>query len=132
MTEIVHDFPPNIDKISAALPVKNRDGIVYTYDGVIYFPKGEELPPDLIAHEEVHVSQQADIGADEWWDRYLNDVDFRLAQEVQAYRTQWDYALANYNRSHRRQLLDYICEALASAMYGKIVSKKEARELITR
>jgi hypothetical protein len=131
VSDIVADYPPNIDKIASVLPVKGRDSIVYTYGDTIYFPKGEELPPDLIAHEEVHMGQQASMGKDEWWDRYLKDVEFRLSQEVEAYRVQWQYAMDNYNRSHRRQLLDYICDALSSAMYGKIVSKKEAKGLIT-
>jgi hypothetical protein len=41
----------------------------------------------LHAHELVHCDQMGERGALVWWFHYLTSRDFRLAQEVEAYRT---------------------------------------------
>lgn len=131
--EVVREYPPNIDKIDAVLHVRKQVGIVYAYGGKIYAPdSNNDLPFDIHEHERVHARQHEEHGGSEaWWDRYLSDVQFRLDQEVEAYRAQLAYIDAHYGRQSRRHARDYICSTLASAMYGNLVSKKEAATLLS-
>jgi hypothetical protein len=130
--EVVKEYPPNIDKIDAALHVRKQVGIIYAYGGKIYAPdSSNDLSYDLHEHERVHFQQQERYGGSEaWWDRYLSDVQFRLDQEVEAYRAQLAYVDAHFGRTSRRHARDYICSTLASAMYGNLVSKKQAAALL--
>lgn len=131
MTKIVKAFPPNIDAIRARfgqLPV----GTVFAYGDTIYAPSTTDLPSHLVAHERVHFAQQEKAGGPEaWWQRYLDDARFRLEQEVEAYRVQWA-EIVRLPRDERRELLRHICRSLSGSMYGRLVTKEQARHLITR
>lgn len=74
----------------------------------------------LIAHEMVHVRQQAATGWLAWWWRYLTDESFRLDQELEAYRVQ----LAM--QPHR--LEDFA--AALSTIYCLDITHNEARTLL--
>jgi len=125
---IVRGFPPNIDAIRARLNPGPR--AVYAYGDTIYSPSGTNLPPDLVRHEETHFAQQQRIGGpDAWWEKYLSDPAFRLEQEIEAYRAQYEM-LALLSRKERRQRLAHICKSLSSAMYGRLVTAEQARALI--
>jgi len=139
---VKNERPPNYEQIAAAFNIKGRYGIIFTYGSTIYNPDGEPVSPDLFAHEEVHERQQRDIlalslnrptnGPAEWWDRYIADPEFRLDQEVEAYRAQYKFAQENYGRDQRRALLKHISKALAGPMYGYLMSPDEARRTIQR
>ena len=132
MLKVIVDYPPNIDKIDATLHVKNQQGIIYTYGGTIYSPDGSNLSYDLHVHERVHVYQHGRVGGSEpWWERYLTDVEFRLDQELEAYRAQLEYINENYNRKQRREMADFIASTLASPMYGNLISRKKALKLLS-
>jgi hypothetical protein len=124
--KIVNAYPPNIDKIREVFTLK--PGIVFTYEGKLYNPDGgPTVSDDLLAHEETHVVQQKEIGgSDAWWSKYFVDIDFRLEQELEAYRNQYRYALEHYNRPARRRLLKHISKDLSGVMYGNIISEEEA------
>jgi hypothetical protein len=47
---------------------------------------GHEKSQDLIAHERVHLRQQAQIGFIRYCWKYLKDRDFRYRVEYEAYR----------------------------------------------
>ena len=84
-------------------------------------------------HEQTHAFQQKSsrfFGPEDWWSMYLTDVKFRLAQELEAYRTQYKFIKDTYNRQNRKGLLKKISKDLSSELYGKIVSKEEATDLI--
>lgn len=128
MTRIVRDVPPNYAEIKAAF--NPGPTAVFAYGDTIYSPLSDQLPADLIAHERVHFRQQAELGGpDAWWRRYIDDPQFRLEQEVQAYREQYA-SVAHLPRADRRRLLAEFCRALASRMYGNLVTKERARLLI--
>lgn len=130
MTRVLKTYPPNYEQVCKHIPaVKKNRNIVFTYAPNIYSPAGIELSPDLQAHEEVHIQRQRIPEA--WWDRYLTDVQFRLQEELIAYRAQYQYALKHYGRPMRRKLLSHIASDLSSAMYGNIITKEEAINLIT-
>lgn len=142
--EIIEDWPPNIEKIRAVLPVTRRN--IFAYDGVIYSPGGPELPPWLIAHEEVHFDQQwgMSMSADEngepmncvdvWWDLFLKNPKFRLMQEMPAHQVEWLVwnQSGNRSRNQRRVTLKHMAGRLASPMYGNIISVKDAKREISR
>lgn len=131
MTQVLFEYPPNYEDICAHIPaVKRQPSIVFTYAPTIYSPAGVKLPPDLVVHEEVHIERQTNPA--EWWDRYLTDIEFRLNEELEAYRAQYVWALHNYKRAYRRVLLWSMAKDLSGAMYGKIVTKQEAIKLITQ
>lgn len=129
--KIVKAFPPNYAEINAAFnPPPNA---VFAYGDTIYSPSSDTLSSDLVAHEKTHFVQQAAIGGPEaWWRRYIDEPQFRLEQEIEAYRVQYAYASAvGLARPQRRALLAHICKSLASGMYGRLVTKEQARALVT-
>lgn len=129
--KILHIHPPNIKTIMKKFPdVATIPGIVYTYGNTIYNPSGGDLPDHLIHHERIHIIQQKLITPKVWWQQYLDDENFRLEQELEAYRGQYDFIKIHYNREQRRALLDKLATDLSSGMYGKILDKKMAKELI--
>lgn len=129
--KIVKDYPPNFKEIDAAFGIRKTPGVVFTYGDTIYSPHHTMLPNDLVAHEEVHERQQADMGGPElWWERYLVDPQFRLDQEVEAYRTQLGYAKVHYNRARKRDLMRHVVKTLTSSIYGNIITKAEAERLL--
>jgi len=117
--EIVHTFGP--------LPA----GACFTWGDILYTAKGAFIDPGLELHEETHRAQQARAGGPErWWARYLADPDFRREQEVEAYRKQAALYRVSLPRKMRRPILNRIAKDLASSLYGRIVTKAEAREIV--
>jgi hypothetical protein len=124
---VVVGTPPNYEAIVRAFgPL--RPTVVFAYGDAIYSPSGSNLSPDLIEHEKVHLRQQADVGgAEVWWERYITDPQFRLDQEVEAYRAQVAW---HTDRASRRRCLRRVARDLASPMYGRIVTSAQARQLL--
>ena len=92
-----------------------------------------DVRPDLFAHEETHSNQQMILGPEIWWNAYINDTEFRLSQEVEAYRNQIKYIKEHtreMSRPVRRFAIDTMCKQLASSVYGNIISYKKAKELL--
>lgn len=124
------EFPPNIREIIKKFDLHGFNP-VFTYGDTLYNPTGGEISDDLMAHEETHARQQSVYGVQDWWTRYLKDDTFRMTQELEAYREQYKHACEHYPRAVRRNLLDTISSNLASKLYGQIVKKKQAKELIS-
>lgn len=131
MTRIVKGWPPNITEIRARF--NPPAGTVFAYGDTIYAPHAKgKLPADLVAHESVHFAQQRKAGGPEaWWHRYMTDPRFRLEQEVEAYRVQYAGYIVGLPRARRRELLAHIARSLSSGMYGSLVTKEQARRLVT-
>lgn len=130
---ILKQLPPNYELITRYFPaVKASKSVIFTYGDTIYCPHASpnDLPKDLIAHEVQHTLQQKKLGADAWWNKYCSDVEFRLSQELEAYQVQYAFARDNYGRDYRKAVLNKISKDLSSPIYGKLVSKKDARSLI--
>lgn len=123
---------PLIDRVIEVFPfvAENRDRVVFAYGDDLYNPGGGVITPDLMIHEAVHSLQQID-GPDIWWERYLTDNAFRLAQEVQAYRTQYQfYCSFNKDRNTRSRFLTKIAKDLSSPLYGSLCDFSDAYRLI--
>jgi len=93
---IIVDKPPNFEQIRAAFPNAESPGVLFAFDGNIYNPSGITVPPALIAHEEVHLKRQQALaphatsttqwsGPELWWQKYLEDSEFRYNEELLAH-----------------------------------------------
>lgn len=80
------DFP-YIKEFSKKFVVS--ENTVFAYDNTIFSDK--EVPPDILIHEQEHLRQQNQLGAFKWIEKYLEDADFRLNQELKAFRKQLEF-----------------------------------------
>ena len=126
--QIKQELPPNYEAIKKVLKITKNT--IYCYGDIVYNPSGLPIPDDLMAHEEVHSKQQGEYGIKLWWDRYLDDKEFRLSQEVEAYKAQAKYTLDNYSRPRRREIKKDIITHLSSDLYGNLITKEEAKKII--
>lgn len=130
--KVIHSYPPNYEQIIQAIPdVKNTPTIIFAYGDTLYIPSGATIDDHYMVHEEAHGAEQLQMGVDVWWEHYLAEPRFRLEQELIAYRAQYKDLEANYPRHIRKATLVKISKDLSGAMYGKIVDKNKARQLIT-
>ncbi len=84
--KIITAYPPNWNDIKTIDPPKDA---VFPYGEIIYNPSGEEIPPDIQFHEQIHIKQQkAFPSPDIWWTKWLLDKDFRKEQEEIAFTQQ--------------------------------------------
>lgn len=127
--EIIQGFPPNIEKIVKKFPLKSYNPI-FAYGDKLYNPTGDPISEDLMVHERTHEKQQEMYGVEVWWDKYLEDDTFRLLQETEAYKAQYQYLKSIYSRPARRDALERLASTLASSLYGSLINKKTAKELI--
>jgi hypothetical protein len=127
--KIKKEFPPNMADIEKVFDLEGLSPI-FAYGDTLYNPGGYDIPEDLMVHEETHERQQLGLGPKAWWIKYLNDKEFRLSQEVEAYRAQYAFVKTKYSRQVRRHLLQQMAKNLSSKLYGNIVNKKEAEYLI--
>lgn len=132
--KIVHGWPPNLGQILAVFPGLPR-GVIFTYGDEVYIPEGGFLTRELVAHEGVHVAQQAryEGGPAAWWTMYLADTRFRLEQELEAHRAEYREFLKEDpppSRPRRRRLLKLVARRLAGPLYGNLVTLEQAKELI--
>lgn len=132
MTKIINDYPPNYTDIEAILQSGNN--AVFAYSNIIYNPHAKHVDKYCIAHEKVHFRQQKKIGdVDVWWDQYLSDVNFRVDQEVEAYRAQYRLAkrLNPTKQETNRWYAEQLAKSLSGETYGNCISFDEALKRIT-
>ena len=72
--------------------------------------------------------------AEEWWEKYLTDDDFRLAQELDAYAVQYGYVkeLPQVDAKKSAWFLDRCAETLSSPMYGNLLTFQKAKTAIRK
>ena len=120
--------PEIFDRCAKVFNIKWKDGVIITYGDTIYckYP----LSFGKQQHEHVHIDQQAEYGVEAWWDKYLTDKQFRLDQEVEAYKKEIKY-IRNKVKDYvlKNRLIDSIKD-LSSPMYGTICTKEQAEVLL--
>ncbi len=105
-------------------------GLVFAYYPYIHTYSGK-LDPALLAHELTHLKRQENTGPEWWWDKYLNDVEFRLKEELLAYRAQYQYVLKNYKKNSHYFNLKFFAECMADKnIYGFDISVVDAMNKI--
>lgn len=108
-----------------------ESNIVFAYDGQI-MTNGGIVTEDLVAHETTHFDQQEKVGgSDNWWRKYLEDEKFRFEQELEAYRNQYQFIkMISRDQKFINNNLAFFAEALSGPIYGNMVSKDVAYNLI--
>lgn len=116
--------PPNWEKLVALFGVDWKYTVV-TWGDTVHAAR--PLTPDLEVHEAVHVRQQAEIGVMAWWKRFYEDPAFRLEQELEAYRAQFEFIRKCSNdRNQIFKIRDRIASDLAGHIYGNCISYEDA------
>lgn len=138
--KIIQADPPNIEEIDAAFKVRaSGKKIFYCYGDTIYNPFNIAIPPAIMDHEKVHSFRQ-NGQPQEWWHSYINDLKFRLNEEILAHRAeaQWWARQPDTNKSIPgfRSLVDFhmiqIAKRLSSPLYGSMISFSAAKKEVAR
>jgi hypothetical protein len=133
--QIKNEYPPAEiwDRVKACVHVEEGAEILFTYGDTVYNPTGIPIDQFLEHHEAQHVAQQAAMGKDEWWDRWLKEPAFRAEQEAQAYAAQYSlYCKYRADRNVRAKYLHAISNHLASGLYGLTMNQNDARAAILK
>lgn len=130
--KILHELPPNYAQLCAAFPaIVNEPNAIFAYGFYIYNPGGRPLPPYKMVHEMVHGQQQLEVGVEWWWDRYMEDKDFRLQEEIPAHHADYKSFCRHYkDRNQQNDYLNHLAELLSSELYGNLIVANEAKYVI--
>ncbi len=122
-----NEIPPIYEKCKKNFGVDWKNGLLITYGDTVYstFP----ITEDLKVHEATNIKQQLKMGVEKWWNKYFEDAQFRLSQEVEAYRNQLVYINKHYSRKYRKVLYEHIVNSMCS-MYGDMCNRDEAIKLL--
>lgn len=127
--EIKNTIPPIYYKLQDKFGVKWND-IIIAYAPDIYAPKS--FPKQKEVHEAIHIMRQQEIGVDIWWGMYLENKDFRLAEELIAYKAEIEWIKQKVaTRTERRLLMKHIYKSLASSVYDLGITEDYARYLLS-
>lgn len=126
--KISKDYPPNFDEIKKHFDVTN--GVLFCYGDTIYNPYNEIVRPDLDHHESIHMVQQGDDPAG-WWKRYVEDVNFRISQEVEAYAAQAEYIRKHIGKREYEQSINAFARFISGPVYGYAIGRGKALKLLT-
>lgn len=135
MTKVLYERPPVWNEIARRFPMVGRRqlrGVLFSWGpGLIYNPDRVEIPGCLFAHEAAHGRRQ-DGDIEGWWDRYLDDPEFRLAEEIIGHRAELRHLIeGGMNRQQRRGTARAIAHRLSGPLYGSLISQKKALAAIT-
>lgn len=122
---------PKLREKFGGLAWEDTDDVV-TYAGTIYCRR-LPLAPDVMVHELVHVRQQREYAghAAAYLDRYCDDPQFRLDQELEAYRAQLAFIYEEVlDRNMRERAKWKLAKDLAS-MYALELTPHDASKLLT-
>ncbi|MES2216651.1 MAG: hypothetical protein V4481_05155 [Patescibacteria group bacterium] len=124
--KIVNEKPPIWNECNEAFKLPH--GVVFPYDHVLYNPDGITVPDDLMVHESVHERQQEEMGGSAiWWAKYLQDKNFLIDQEVQAYGAQYKFICGKVkDKNARYKNLHIIADQLSSPLYGSVIAYTDA------
>lgn len=129
---MIIDQPPIIYKrLRKEFHVSWEDGVIITYFPHIYWRGGDQLPQEKVAHEKVHLRQQEKLTPEVWWDRFFTDKEFRLQQEVEAYKSEIEYLRRMVpDRNKRFKMIQSIAKDLSGFIYGNMCTYQEAMILL--
>lgn len=126
--EVNHTIPPIYQRAKKQFGVTWDMGVIFTYGDQIY--SKNDINEFKMVHEKVHIKQQEKIGKDIWWDKYFADKEFRLSQELEAYKAEAKEIQKVPNRRIRFQMIEQIARDISSKFYGNIISFDEAFEIL--
>ncbi len=137
---IAQDQPPKWlwEELHKAFDIEDNRTI-YTYGSTIHNPFKAYVADHMVIHETVHMRQQAamqeeyegNAGPERWWRKYIDDPDFRLDQEAEAYGKQyWFYCQHQGDRNLQAKFLWEIANHLSGGTYKLDVDHSTAQALI--
>jgi len=132
MIKVSNQKPPEwiLKKANEMFGIVFESGIIFTYNNEIFTYNGE-ISEDLFVHESHHFFQQRKLGSDKWWEKYFKDAKFRLSQELECYRKQYQWIKKNItNREKANRYLVHYAQMLSDKMYGNIIEFNQALKLI--
>lgn len=126
--KIIRAFPPNYAAINKKFNVRGKP-VIFCLGATIFNPSNIEVGPLLLVHEQVHSDRQ---GADPmaWWDRYLEEPEFRFDEELPAHRAEYQEAARRYDGKALGTALHRMAIRLSSPLYGSMTTYDEARRAI--
>jgi len=128
--QVINEFPPFYEAIKEA--VNPPEDSFFPYGDKLYNPSGIEIPADIWHHEEVHVQQQSEFTSPSiWWENWINNKEFRLSQEVQAFAHQLAFVKKFYSRKAADEALDEFSNQLADN-YNLDINRHQSSTLIRR
>lgn len=127
------EIPPIYEELNKYFSIEWKNDIIITYGGTMY-SRRPVIRPDVMEHEKVHVKQQKIFSSPaEWYAKYIHNPEFRLEQELEAYKAQvkWIRDNTEYTtRDMRRSIIRTIASELSSSIYGNIITYHKALELL--
>jgi len=131
--ELVSDYPPCWEAVHNAVPDADPKTSAFTYGNKIYVPeqKTEEIGATVLHHETQHSEQQDKSSPEAWWKKWIDDTQFRLDQEGEAYARQyWFFCSVKHDRNTRARMLHHLCANMSGDMYGRMCTYEEAKKII--
>lgn len=111
---------------------KNHKDVIFTFHKGIYTLR--PLTQDVFVHEAVHYARQGagenEELAKQYLERYADDDDFRLSEEILAYRAQYDFVKRRVNKPQAFDYAKRLATDLSGPMYGNIISFGKALNAI--
>jgi hypothetical protein len=104
------------------------DKTIFVFEDTIY--TNYEMSYDIYFHELKHLDRMNKIGANKWIMAYLQNKDFRLEEELVAYRYQLKKVREQNDREEYAHILIECANNLSSPLYGNLVSYSEAIGLL--
>jgi hypothetical protein len=110
-------------------------GLIYNSAQVIYpyiiIPESLNKKSDpeslsILEHEKSHLKRMKEYGVFKWYLGYLFNKDFRLNEELYAYKRQFGF-LKKYNIAFD---IDKYSKILSSVIYLKMIDENKAKELL--
>lgn len=126
---ILEEYPPHYKRYKEKFPDLEKSQPLFAWKNQIYNPFKAKITPDLIVHEKVHFKQQGNY-PEEWLDKYLEDPQFRLEQEVEAYSAQYKYCKELLPAKWSRKFLEGFARSLSGTLYNNMLSYGEAESKI--
>ena len=127
---IKFELPPNYEAIRRAFDLIGQRPI-FAFSPYIYNPHCVEIGPELIAHEQVHITRQGALPAT-WWESYIADENFRLAEEILARVAEYLVLTNASTRQQRRQVFNTMAKRLRAPLYGykPTLSEERSKKLL--
>ena len=124
-----NERPDILIKLENRFGVDWNDDLIIAWNGKIHSKNAPSA--EKIVHEMVHLEEQSAMGNDAWWECYLNSPEFRLEQEIKAYKAEADFVKKYIkNREHRYKMIHEMAKNLSSSIYGGIIGMQEALRLL--
>lgn len=129
-------YPPNFQAIDAKFRVRGKP-VIFAYGDVIFNPMCTSVPAPLVVHEQVHGDRQSWLGGPaKWWERYIDDPQFRFREEVVAHIAEFETLLRIYGdgKLNRQKYVRQTAIRLMNPIYQfvGIGGLKRAKALVAR